>query len=216
MRKKVLLGVTGSVAAVLTPKLAAALIGAGHEVRIVATDPGLFFIPPNNLSFVDDPNNSSNPALGSSFYLELDEFGLEHLYIWRDKDEWPAGGYHKNDPVRHIEFRDWADVLLIAPLTANTLAKIATGVCDNFLTCIARAWVKGRPLVIAPAMNTEMWIDPITQIQINSLAFPISVSGHLRFDLHVVEPIEKRLACGDVGKGAMAKLDDIVSVVDHL
>jgi len=185
---KILLGVTGSVAAVLTPKLAKGLLLAGHEVQIVATTPALFFLPNLDCSRLLIP--------GSDLAVT----------VHTDKDEWPSNGYFKNDPVLHIEFRTWADVFLIAPLTANTLAKLANGLADNFLTCIARAWPKEKPFLLAPAMNTEMWIDPITETQINQL--------RLRYQkLRLISPIKKVLACGEEGLGAMAEIKTIIEVV---
>jgi phosphopantothenoylcysteine decarboxylase len=187
----IVLGITGSVATILTGKICAGLLSAGHTVRIVATNPALYFLPPDT----DDHINAAG-AGEENVSVEL----------FRDKDEWPVGGYHRNDPVRHIEFRTWADALLIAPLSANTLAKMAYGMCDNFLCCIARAWPKGKPVVLAPAMNTEMWNDPITQEHLVAL--------QKRFHaLTVVQPISKLLACGDIGIGAMADVERIVEAV---
>ena len=94
--------------------------------------------------------------------------------------------------------------MLIAPLDANTLAKISSGICDNLLCCVVRAWDVGRKsLIVAPAMNTFMWQHPIT-------------SEHLKriesFGYIVIQPIEKTLICGDVGLGAMASIDHIIKV----
>ena len=72
--------------------------------------------------------------------------------------------------MTHIEQRAWADLFLIAPLSANTLAKLSTGQCDNLLTCVARAWDFTKPIVAAPAMNTHMWTHPITRPQLDTLA----------------------------------------------
>ena len=188
---KIILGVTGSVAGILTPKLAGALIDANHEVQIVSTTPGLYFLPEG----VDKELEAKTEA------------GPVKVPLFRDKDEWPIGGYHKKDPVQHIEFRTWADLLLIAPLSANTLAKISHGLCDNFLCCIARAWQKNKPFVIAPAMNTEMWTDPIIGDHFRSL--------YARYQsMKMVEPIEALLACGDTGIGAMARIETIVETVN--
>jgi len=197
---KIVLGITGSVATTVVPKLIGELLNYGHEVKVVATTPALFFIPPGITYHQLSP-------LGS--FLAIEANGAQPVELFRDKDEWPEGGWHKKDPVRHIEFRDWGEALLIAPLTANTLAKIYHGICDNFLTCIARAWVKDRPLVLAPAMNTEMWDDLITAEQLTGL-------GKRFKSLHIAEPVEKRLACGDFGKGAMANIDTIVQLVNNL
>lgn len=69
----------------------------------------------------------------------------------------------------HIELRKWADCLLIAPLSANTMAKISNGLCDNLLTNVARAWDYNKPMILAPAMNTMMYENPITKKQITKL-----------------------------------------------
>jgi phosphopantothenoylcysteine decarboxylase len=186
---KIILGITGSVATVLVSKLVKELVFDDHEVRIVATAMALKFMP--------------KEFCGQELFYSKDYPNLS-IKVYQDNYEWTEGGYHKNDPVRHIEFRDWADLMLIAPLTANTLAKIAYGMADNFLTCIARAWLKERPFLIAPAMNTEMWEDPITDMQISSL-------GYRFMELAVINPIEKKLACGCTGVGAM---DDIKTIVE--
>src|SRR5438876_246416 len=146
----VLLGVTGSVAAVRTPALFAALARAGHAVRVVATGASLYFFDPADVG----------PA--------------DAKVVTVDADEWPgrdAGRrYQRDDPVLHIELRRWAELFLIAPLDANTLAKLANGLADNCLTCVWRAWDPGRPVVLAPAMNTLMWQHPATARHLRQLA----------------------------------------------
>jgi phosphopantothenoylcysteine decarboxylase len=127
--------------------------------------------------------------------------------------------------VLHIELRRWADVLVIAPLDANTLAKLACGLADNCLTCVWRAWDPARPAVLAPAMNTLMWEHPLTGRHLRQLAAdacPIpaapgasrdEVIAHINTHaptLRVIAPQSKRLACGDVGVGAMAEVEEIV------
>jgi phosphopantothenoylcysteine decarboxylase len=102
------------------------------------------------------------------------------------------------------QLRKWADVMLIAPLSANTLAKVSHGLCDNLLTCIVRAWDFSKPLLVAPAMNTHMWSHPFTAPQLDILQ---------RLGVVVIPPISKRLACGDVGVGAMAAVESIVDAV---
>ncbi|GIM14859.1 hypothetical protein Vretimale_17744, partial [Volvox reticuliferus] len=109
---------------------------------------------------------------------------------WR---QWRAVG----DPVLHIELRRWADVLVVAPLSANTLAKMANGLADNLLTCVVRAWDFTKPLLVAPAMNTAMWASPFTSRHLDTLT-------QLGVNVVVVPPVSKRLACGDEGTGAMA------------
>jgi phosphopantothenoylcysteine decarboxylase len=174
----IILGLTGSVATIKAPELAKALRDAGHEVKIIATKSAMYFLP-----YTD--------ALGGKIY--------------QDEDEWQHLNYERGDDVMHIEFRKWADAMIIAPLSANTLAKVAYGMSDNFLTCVARAWGGEKPLLIAPAMNTAMWEDPITNEQIELM--------RRRYNLKVIDPISKKLACGDIGKGAMASVETIVEAI---
>lgn len=206
---RVILGVTGSVAAVRTPALFASLRARGHEVRVVATEPALHFFEPD--------------ALGPA--------GPDGGPLFRDADEWPPGPYRRDDPVLHIAFRNWADMLLVAPLDANTLAKFALGLSDNFLTCVFRAWDFARPVVLAPAMNTLMWESPVTRRHLRQLledrgdglqgdAWTLADAPAV-FERHapriaLVAPQSKRLACGDVGLGAMAEVDELVERVGRL
>src|SRR6516164_9785392 len=128
----VLLGVTGSVAAIYTRELFQELRAAGYQVKVVATAASLYFFDPPELGPVQGRRNPDIVVL--------------------DEDEWPGDRYQRGDPVLHIELRRWADLLLIAPLDAHTLAKFALGLADNTLTCIWRAWDRTRPIVLAPAM----------------------------------------------------------------
>jgi phosphopantothenoylcysteine decarboxylase len=199
---KIILGVTGSVAAIRTPWLSQALIDAGHEVRVVATDAAVYFFDPNELQ----------PGI-----------------LIRDADEWPGTAYQRDDPVKHIELRRWADLFVIAPLDANTLAKLATGLSDNCLTCVWRAWDPTRPVLLAPAMNTMMWQQPLTRRHLRQLAVDAGtepptlgedelvewINAHAG-KLRIVGPISKRLACGDIGAGAMAEVNQIVSAVAEI
>jgi len=123
--------------------------------------------------------------------------------IYRDVDEWSAWKAI-GDPVLHIELRNWADIGIIAPLDANTMGKIASGLCDNFVTCIIRAWDMSKPLYFAPAMNVHMWDHPMTRKSIDVL----KELGYIQ-----VGPISKKLACGDIGLGAMAEVDQIATEI---
>jgi phosphopantothenoylcysteine decarboxylase len=214
----VLLGVTGSVAAILTPELYVALKQAGHDVKVVATQASLYFFDPAALGPVDPAKPTRNPEV-----------------VILDEDEWPGRDtgrrYHRNDLVLHIELRRWADLLLIAPLDANTLAKLACGLADNCLTCVWRAWDRARPVVLAPAMNTLMWEHPLTGRHLWQLAADAG-AGKVPADLElqglvawlnahcpklrVVPPQSKRLACDDVGMGAMAGVDAILTTASTL
>ena len=204
---RVILGVTGSVAAIKTPSLFRELISAGHEVRVVATTPALHFFDPNDFG----PQTADGGPL------------------FQDTDEWPEARWTRNDPVLHIEFRNWADVLILAPLDANTLGKVAFGLCDNFLTCLVRAWNFGsKSVILAPAMNTQMWINPATKRHLRMLLEDHGDNLHPNdwtletvdtiFAKHaprlvLVPPQSKRLACGDFGVGAMAEVVTIAETV---
>jgi phosphopantothenoylcysteine decarboxylase len=215
---KVLLGVTGSVAAIRAPGLHQTLVSAGHQTRIVATSAATYFFDP---ATIDPVRHNGRPARNPQSVV-------------LDQDEWPgaeAGDrFRMGDDVLHIELRRWADVLLIAPLDANTLAKMVSGLADNCLTCVWRAWDVSRPVILAPAMNTMMWEHPLTVRQLHSLAEIGSDGGGVpRLPLadlvdwinancptmHIVPPQIKRLACGDVGLGALADVDVIVEAVDR-
>ncbi len=214
----VLLGVTGSVAALKTPILYARLKSLGHAVKVVATRASLYFFDPAAVDPLDPARPERNPAV-----------------VVLDEDEWPGRDdgrrYERGDDVLHIELRRWADLLLVAPLDANTLGKLAAGLADNCLTCVWRAWDPDRPVVLAPAMNTLMWRHPLTarclrQIALDAGAPP--APPEMREDdlvdwinarcprLRVVAPESRRLACGDVGIGALADPDAVVAVVRSL
>jgi phosphopantothenoylcysteine decarboxylase len=211
----VLLGATGSVAAVRVPALYDALAAAGHAVKVVATHASTYFFEPAR---VGPPN-----PFGLSRNAEV---------VILDDDEWPGHvdgrRYERGDRVLHIELRKWADVFVIAPLDANTLAKLAVGLCDNCLTCVWRAWDPAKPVVLAPAMNTLMWDHPFTRKHLRAVAADWGaghVPGHLDGEpliaqindrakrLRVVGPVTKGLACGDVGIGAMAEVPAVVEAV---
>ncbi len=211
---RVLLGVTGSVAAIRTPALFIELRRAGYQVRVVATRPSLYFFDPAELGSSESEAESAAVTNDGP--------------LFRDSDEWPGTRYDRGDEVLHIEFRKWADVFVVAPLDANTLAKFALGISDNFLSCIFRAWDFTKPVILAPAMNTLMWDSPVTLRHLRQLledraAGPIPSGWTLDdaptvFARHapqiiLVPPQAKRLACGDVGVGAMAEVTAIAEVV---
>jgi phosphopantothenoylcysteine decarboxylase len=213
----ILLGVTGSVAAVRVPVLHGLLTKAGHQVKAVATEASLYFFRPAALAPRDPECPQRNPEV-----------------VILDEDEWPGLEqgklYDLGEPVKHIELRRWADLFVIAPLDANTMAKLACGLADNCLTCVWRAWDLGRPVVLAPAMNTLMWEHPLTNRhlrQLGSDAGAESIPAELSLEevmawinrtcprLRIVPPVSKRLACGDVGVGALAEVADIVAAVER-
>ena len=125
------------------------------------------------------------------------------VMIYQDQDWWDIW-HDRPDQVLHIELRKWADLMIITPLCANTLAKLANGLCDNLLTCVARAWDFNKPIAFASAMNTYMWEHPITGKQISFLK---------ELGYKEIPCIVKKLACGDTGNGGMAEVDTIVEFV---
>jgi len=138
-------------------------------------------------------------------------------------DEWKE--WNKlGDPVLHIDLRDWADILLVAPLSAHTLAKIANGFCDDTVSCVIRAWDfghgqrPGKPLLLAPAMNTAMWEHPLTKTQLSTIQGFSRQNNDNSNDskvrdtncVHIISPQVKTLACGEIGNGALASVDNIL------
>lgn len=128
-------------------------------------------------------------------------FGIDKnsAHVYHDAYEWM--GYSTFKKVLHIDLVKDSDLFVIAPLSANTLAKIANGICDNLLTCVARAWDFSKPFIVAPAMNTKMWEHPITKEHINKIK---------SWGIKVIDPVSKELFCGDVGIGAMADINTII------
>jgi phosphopantothenoylcysteine decarboxylase len=134
----------------------------------------------------------------------------------------------------HIALRDWADLLVIAPLSAHSLAKLAHGFCDDALSSVARAWDWGhgqqrpaKPVVLSPAMNTAMWDHPLTATQLQTVqsfwktdtqqansSFP-NASEDNNSGVVVVQPQVKTLACGELGNGALAPVNDILDAVQY-
>ena len=183
-KKKVLLGVTGSVASTRFAALVEALRDAGYDVKVILTNAATQFVRDEDIA----------------------RTGIDRGHVYGDDDEW-AQWRQIGDPVLHIDLAKWADVFLLAPLSANTLAKFANGLCDNLLTCVFRAWDFDKPVVLAPAMNTQMWNNPFTS------RHRAALDDVARGAALWIEPIEKRLACGDVGVGAMAEVDHIIHVL---
>nr|XP_013812693.1 PREDICTED: phosphopantothenoylcysteine decarboxylase isoform X4 [Apteryx mantelli mantelli] len=176
---RVLVGVTGSVAALKLPLLISQLLEIpGLEVKVVTTERAKHFY-----------NAQEIPV---TLYSDVDEWQL-----WKGR----------SDPVLHIDLRRWADLMLVAPLDANTLAKLANGICDNLLTCVIRAWDLSKPLLFCPAMNTAMWEHPITAQQVEQLK---------GFGYTEIPCVVKKLVCGDEGRGAMAEVWTIVENVKRI
>lgn len=170
----ILLGVSGGIAAYKSAVLTRLLVSAGHSVRVVMTPAARDFITPLTMATL-----SGNP-------VAIENFSPEN------------GAWNS-----HIKLGEWADLILIAPATANTLAKMAGGIADNLLLC---SYLSARcPVVVAPAMDLDMWAHPTTQENIAKLK---------GVGVEVVEPGEGFLASGLVGKGRMAEPETIAGQVD--
>jgi len=176
----ILLVATGSVASVKVPLLVSEFKSYTNvKVEVVATKEALAFFDASALR-------------------------AANCRIWLDEDEWQPD-YKIGDPILHIELRRWADTVLIAPCSANSMAKIANGICDNLAMSVLRALSPTTPTFVFPAMNTLMFEHPLTMRHISIIKDVIKYS--------VVGPVNKTLACGDVGTGAMTDWRDVVLLI---
>ena len=172
----ILLGVTGSIAAYKAADITSRLTKLGHNVDVILTESGSKIITP----------------------LTLQTLSKNKVYMDMFEEITPS-------EVKHISLAKKADVVLIAPATANIIGKIAYGIADDFLSTVVMAAAKDTPVYIAPAMNTNLYENPIVQDNIEKLR-----SYGYRF----IEPKESLLACGDLGKGALADVDTIVEIIE--
>lgn len=199
----ILVGITGSVAAVKCkelidglherlPLLVPSIKDRQLQIKVVLTKNATYFT-----SILNETKSDGNEIPSKN-----------PITILHDADEWDnsTGNYQRGDQVLHIELRKWASLFLIAPIDANTLAKMANGICDNLLTCILRCWDPKKPLLVAPAMNTMMWEHPVTLQHLKTIQ-------SWGFDLTVIQPVLKLLACGDYGIGAMESVEEILKAI---
>ncbi len=175
MNRKILVGVCGSIAAYKICEVIRMLKKSGWDVKVVMTENSTRFISTLTLSTL-----SENLVYADMF----------------DRQNIQEG---------HISLSKYPGIMLIAPATASTIGKIASGICDNLLTCTVFAFT--GPVIIAPAMNTNMWLNNIVQDNVKKL----KKAGYF-----FVEPDEGPLACGSEGPGRLAALDKIVSAVNDI
>ncbi|KAK0671812.1 putative Phosphopantothenoylcysteine decarboxylase [Cercophora samala] len=218
-KKHLLLAASGSVATIKLPVIVEALAPfAGNlSIRIILTKCASEFL---------NGQSDEQPTISSLLHLP------NVAAVYQDEDEWGPQPWRRGASILHIELRRWADMLVIAPLSANTLAKIVNGMSDNLLTSVVRAWdtdgsidLKKKYIAVAPAMNSAMWRHPITAKQIRTLREdwgiketlldPTGAARLIDGWFQVIPPISKTLACGDTGDGAMAKVDTICDVIVH-
>lgn len=177
--KKILIGVTGGIAAYKTCSLVNSLISQGAEVRIVMTDGAKHFITPLTFQAL-----TNHPVYDD---------------LWKPTDQ---------NTVEHISLSHWPDLIIISPATANTIGKMAFGLADNLLTTIILASLPKTKILVAPAMNTNMWNNPLVQKNIKTL------EDTKKFVF--VEPRSGVLACRDEGKGKIAETEDIIKKTEAL
>ncbi|WP_057179286.1 MULTISPECIES: bifunctional phosphopantothenoylcysteine decarboxylase/phosphopantothenate--cysteine ligase CoaBC [Colwellia] len=170
--KKIVLGITGGIAAYKTPELVRRLKDHGADVRVVMTDGAKAFITPLTLQVVSG-NHVSDSLLDSQAELAMG----------------------------HIELAKWADLIVIAPATADIIARIAAGMANDLLATLCLA--TSAPIAIAPAMNQQMWHAKATQANINTLK---------QWGLHIWGPGAGEQACGDIGLGRMLEVDELVTL----
>ncbi len=178
--KKIVLGVTGCIAAYKSAYLIRDLVKRGAEVKVVMSPSATQFITPLTLSTL-----SKNAVVVDMF--PENKNGSTNLNTW------------------HIDLAQWADLILIAPATVNTIAKIAYGFADNALTTLAAA--ARSPIVLAPAADVDMYENPTTKENLAKLE-------SLRY--YIVEAEEGELASGLSGKGRLAELDKIIDSVEFV
>jgi phosphopantothenoylcysteine decarboxylase / phosphopantothenate---cysteine ligase len=176
--KKVLVGITGGIAAYKVCEVISQLVQAGASVRGIMTEAAREFITPLTVTTL------------CRYPVALDE------HLWQPIHQQPL----------HIQLAEWADLLVIAPLTAHTLGKLAIGLADNLLTNTVLA--STCPILIAPAMNTDMWLQRTVQRNW------VEICGDDRY--HVLEPDIGLLACDRMGKGRMAEPETIYSYITSL
>jgi phosphopantothenoylcysteine decarboxylase len=228
-----LLAATGSVATIKIPLILHALSQHRNlSTRLILSDSARQFLQGQS---AEQPTIASLSAINN----------VDGVYF--DEHEWTKP-WVRGDSILHIELRRWADLMVVAPLSANGLAKISQGMSDNLVSSVIRAWdfnglIDGaRPgvalpydmgktkkelatlpeafkdgrkkgIIVAPAMNTAMWSHPVTAKQLAVLEQEWGVGNGGWFE--VLRPMEKMLACGDTGSGAMRDWKDIVGVIEE-
>jgi phosphopantothenoylcysteine decarboxylase / phosphopantothenate---cysteine ligase len=174
--KQIVLGVTASVAIYKACDLVRRLRDKGFGVTVVMTEDAKNFIQPHLFEAVS----------GNKVYSKMFE----------ESAEWD---------IEHVSLAQKADLVMIAPATANVIAKIGAGICDDLLTCVVCATT--APVVICPAMNEQMFLNKITQSNIQKLD---------KLGYHFVQPRKGNLACGKAGVGCLAEVEAIVKEAQRL
>jgi phosphopantothenoylcysteine decarboxylase/phosphopantothenate--cysteine ligase len=179
---RVLLGVCGGIAAYKAAEIVSLGAKRGWQIRVVMTPHATRFVGPLTFEAL-----SGHPVMVDALAS--------------------AAGGAALSPIEHIAWAKWADVAVIAPLTASTLGKLAVGIADDALTTVWMALPPTCRQFLCPAMNTAMWEQPVVQRNLRW----VEELGRATF----IAPTHKRLACGDVGVGGLAEVPDIVAAIAH-
>lgn len=170
--KKILVGVTSGIAIYKACSLVRLFLRHGAAVKVVMTENATKLVSP--LTF----QSLTHSPVHVSMFNPLNSEKIEHIHL-----------------------AEWAEIFVIAPATANTIAKLVNGLCDNLLTTVALALSEETPIVVAPAMNDKMWKNVFVQENIQKL--------RKRKNCHIIKPARGELASGKVGEGRMAKITEI-------
>ncbi|SPO32151.1 related to Phosphopantothenoylcysteine decarboxylase [Ustilago trichophora] len=210
----IVLASTGSVASVKIPHIVEELLKyANVRIQIIASDNSLHFYDRQFVLSLNTNSSSTVPYTVASLAAENSSPSSSsssssscsgakpRVHLWTNSDEWTTFT-RIGDPILHIELRRWADLIIIAPCSANTLAKLNAGICDDLLTSFMRALGNEQQVWLAPAMNTAMWMHPLTE---RHVGFVKEALGY-----KVLGPVQKKLACGDTGLGAMVEWSVLV------
>ncbi|SPO25183.1 uncharacterized protein UTRI_02708_B [Ustilago trichophora] len=219
----IVLASTGSVASVKIPLIVEELLKYENvRIQIIASDNSLHFYNRSQISCLNTlyspppPPSPDSSSSSSSAPYNVESLAAENshplhhsssnprVHLWTNSDEWTSFS-SIGDPILHIELRRWADLVIVAPCSANTLAKFNGGICDDLLTSFMRALGSDQKVWICPAMNSAMWMHPLTAKHLGM------VKETLGYE--VMGPIEKILACGDNGIGAMIEWNRLVQEV---
>ncbi len=175
--RKILLCVTGGIAAYKSVDLASKLAAEGAKVKTAMTEAACQLVGPKSFEAVTD----------SAVFTSL----------------WDTGG---GEAIRHIGLVEWAEIVVVAPATADIIAKFANGICNDLVsTVLCVCWSK--PIILAPAMNVDMWNHPAVQRNVSALK---------TMGVRLIGPAKGRLACGVIAEGRMSEPQEILDAIEQL
>ncbi len=170
--KKILIGVSSGIAIYKICSLVRLFLKSGSQVKVVITENAAKLISPLTFQVL------TQSPIYISMFKPISSEKIEHIYL-----------------------ADWAEIFILAPATANTIGKIANGIADNLLTTVVMALPETTPLIVAPAMDVNMWKNVFVQENIKKLK--------KRKNCYVIKPVKGRLASGKIGEGRMVEIEEI-------